>query len=170
MGASTSPSETTPSPGGSEDPSPSLSTSPEPSPSPEPEPEPLGPSRAHLSVTGDIGTNVDLPLAAVDSFSVTWCDAPKDCANAANSLQVMGERLGVRGSHETPHGLTVTLEVQDRFLYVSGDQYTQGECTVSFTVADERGFAGKIACANITNGSSLGILTISVRGTFVAAF
>ncbi|MGZ8585607.1 MAG: hypothetical protein ACXWXP_09050, partial [Actinomycetota bacterium] len=72
--------------------------------------------------------------------------------------------------HEPPHGLIVTIEVQDRFLYVSGEAYTQGECAVTFTTADERGFAGEIACENITNGTGLGILTISVRGTFAAAF
>jgi hypothetical protein len=120
-------------------------------------------------VTGDIQTKLDLSLAALDSFSVTWCDE-KSCANAANSLQLMGERLGMPGTHETSRGLIVTIEVQDRFLYVSGDQYTQGDCTVTLTVADERGYAGKIACQDITNGTGLGILTLSVRGTFVAAF
>lgn len=74
------------------------------------------------------------------------------------------------GRHETSRGLIVTVEVQDRFLYVSGEQYTQGECTVTFTVADERGYAGKIACRDITNGTGLGILTLSVRGRFVATF
>lgn len=82
----------------------------------------------------------------------------------------MGERFGMPGTHQTSRGLFVTVEVQDRFLYVSGDQYAQGECTVTFAVADERGYAGTINCPDITNGTGLGVLTLSVRGTFVAAF
>lgn len=135
---------------------------------PSPEPEPLGRSVARLRVTGDIRTGVDLRLAALDSFTATWCDVPNDCSKAANTLQIMGEELGVLGSHGTSNGLIVTIELQDRFMYVSGEGYTKGECEVAFTTADDRGFAGDIACHNITNGTGLGILTVSVRGTFVA--
>jgi hypothetical protein len=83
----------------------------------------------------------------------------------------MGEGLGTLGTLDTSsRALIVTIEVQDRFLYVSGEGYTQGDCTVTFTVADERGIAGEIVCRNITNGTGVGILTLSVRGDFVAAY
>jgi hypothetical protein len=153
-------------------PSPALeSPSPE-SPSPEPSPtptlDPLGPSRARLTVTGDIETRLNLPLVAFDAFSATWCDA-RNCANAANTLQIMGEGFGEPGQHETPREVFVTIEVQDRFLYVSGAEHIQGDCTVTFTAADERGVTGEIVCRSITNGTGIGVLTLSVRGTFVAA-
>jgi hypothetical protein len=158
-----SPSATAPSPSfEAASPSPS-----EPSPPPSPSPEPLGASRARFTVTGDIQATAAMDLAMADSFSATWCDA-RDCGKAANSLQLMGQDLSRTGAHRTSGGLIVTIEVDDRFLFVSGDQYTQGSCTVTLSVADERGYAGQIVCRNITNGTGIGILTVSVRGTFVA--
>jgi hypothetical protein len=121
-------------------------------------------------VTGDIRTRLVVPLAAFDAFAATWCDA-RNCANASNTLQLMsmGEGFAEPGRHETSRDLFVTIEVQDRFLYVSGAEHIQGDCSVTFTVADDRGIAGEIACRNITNGTGVGVLTVSVRGSFVAA-
>ena len=150
--------------------SPSSEPSPTPSVSTTPTREPLGPSRARIRVTGDIQTSFNLPLAGTDGFSVTWCDTPRDCASAANSLQLSGDDLGVLGSHRTNRaGLDVLLEIQDRFLYVSYSDIEQGECTVAFTVADERGFQGRIVCPDVSNGFGIGALTVSASGTFTAA-
>lgn len=168
-GTSPSPTGASPSPSASGSASPTEGVSPSPSPSPSPEPEPLGRSVAHLRSTGDVRVDADLRLAFLDSFMAVWCDAPNDCAKAENSLQIMGEDLGVRGSHRTPTGLTVTIELNDEFLFTSGDPVTKGECTVRFTVSDERGFAGTIECRDITNGTGLWTLEASVQGTFVAA-
>jgi hypothetical protein len=82
---------------------------------------------------------------------------------------VMGEGFDEPGRQVTSRDLFVTIEVQDRFLYVSGAEHIQGDCSVTFTVADDRGIAGEIACRNITNGTGVGVLTVSVRGSFVAA-
>lgn len=146
-----------------------FSSSPEPSPSPEP--EPLGRSVAHLRSTGDVQATVTLRLALDDGFMAVWCDAPNDCAKATNSLQIMGEGLGDPGRHRTQTGdVIVTIELEDRFLYSStGEGAIEGECVVTFTTSDERGFVGEIACEDITNGFGIGSLQVSVRGTFVAA-
>jgi hypothetical protein len=101
-----------------------------------------------------------------------WCDAPNDCAKAANTLQIMGEGLGDPGRHRTQTGdVIVTIELEDRFLYTStGEGAIEGACLVTFTTSDERGFAGEIECEDITNGFGIGSLKVSVRGTFVAAY
>ncbi|MGE5459023.1 MAG: hypothetical protein ACM3WR_00175 [Solirubrobacterales bacterium] len=167
MQTSASPSETTPSPPATE--SPSVPPSPEPSPSTEG--ESLGRSVAHLRSTGDVQATVALRLALNDGFMAVWCDAPNDCAKAANTLQIMGEGLGDPGRHRTQTGdVIVTIELEDRFLYTStGEGAIEGACLVTFTTSDERGFAGEIECEDITNGFGIGSLKVSVRGTFVAA-
>jgi hypothetical protein len=151
-----------------------LSPSPEPPPSPEPSPrlEPLGRSVAHLRSTGDVQADVALRLALSDGFMAVWCDTPNDCAKAAYSLQIMGEALGEPGRHRTRSGdVLVTIELEDRFLYSStGDASIEGECVVTFTTSDERGFAGEIECQDITNGFGIGSSMVSVRGTFVATY
>lgn len=168
MQTSASPSETTPSPPATE--SPSVPPSPEPSPSTEG--ESLGRSVAQLRSTGDVQATVALRLALNDGFMAVWCDAPNDCAKAANTLQIMGEGLGDPGRHRTQTGdVIVTIELEDRFLYTStGEGAIEGACLVTFTTSDERGFAGEIECEDITNGFGIGSLKVSVRGTFVAAY
>jgi hypothetical protein len=169
--ATTSPSApaATPSAIPSDDPTPTLAEPP--SPPASPEPEPLGRSIAQLRSTGDVQANVELRLALNDGFMAVWCDAPNDCAKAANSLQIMGEGLGDLGRHRTQAGdVVVTIELEDRFLYSSGGNgAVEGECVVTFTTSDERGFAGQIECERITNGFGMGSLEVSVSGTFVSA-
>ena len=117
---------------------------------------------AHVVLSGDVSTTVDLPTLQSGVFApgaglaLVWVDSNGDAFSIGGLAQ--------QGSHQTSPTLEASVVVHDN-TSITAATSVAGECTVDITTATTSNVAGTVKCANLNASGQ----TIGVNATFSAS-